>query len=115
MTTRTKARQIFKGKKAALIVIDLQYDFLPGGSLAVPDGDKTISVINQLRDRLPFDCVVLSQDWHPKDHSSFGSNNGNAELFSVKKLNGLDQVMWVSPLPLLLLPLLLMFLQCMHN
>ena len=54
----------------ALLVIDVQNDFLPGGSLAVPDGDAVIPVINHLT-TLPFGCIVASRDWHPEAHASF--------------------------------------------
>lgn len=53
----------------ALIIVDLQNDFLPGGSLAVPDGDQIIPLVNALQDR--FDCIVASKDWHPEGHISF--------------------------------------------
>ena len=59
--------------KRALIIVDVQYDFLPGGSLAVVDGDKIIPIINRLQSQ--FDLIVATQDWHPADHSSFVSNN----------------------------------------
>ncbi len=54
----------------ALIIVDLQYDFMPGGALAVPDGDKTVPVINKLIGK--FDYTIASQDWHPEGHISFG-------------------------------------------
>ncbi len=53
----------------ALVLVDLQYDFMPGGALAVPQGDETVAVANRL---LPhFNVVAATQDWHPRDHSSF--------------------------------------------
>jgi nicotinamidase/pyrazinamidase len=58
----------------ALLVIDVQRDFLPGGSLAVTDGDAVIPIINRLGER--FDDVILTQDWHPEGHISFGSTHG---------------------------------------
>lgn len=57
----------------ALIVVDLQNDFLPGGALAVPGGDQVVKVINQLLTR--FSVVVATRDWHPRDHVSFASNH----------------------------------------
>jgi nicotinamidase/pyrazinamidase len=80
--------------KSALIIIDVQHDFLPGGSLAVPDGNKVLSVIKALRNSYKFPIVMLSQDWHPANHSSFASNNPGTTLFSTIKVNGADQVMW---------------------
>ena len=79
----------------ALIIVDVQNDFCEGGSLAVPDGDAVIPVLNQLRAQGSWDVVVLTQDWHPADHASFASNNAGAELFSTVKLPVVgDQVMW---------------------
>lgn len=75
-----------------LIVIDPQNDFMPGGSLAVPDGDQIIPLVNELMDK--FELVIATQDWHPKAHSSFASSHENASEFEVIKLDGLDQVMW---------------------
>lgn len=89
------AQEISRLQKTALLIVDAQYDFMPGGSLAVPGGDKIIPVVNKLRDGVAWDFVVLSQDWHPSNHSSFAVNNDNAAPFSVKKLaSGEDQVMW---------------------
>ena len=56
-----------------LVVVDMQYDFLPGGSLAVAGGDEIVPLINQLATR--FKNVVLTQDWHPSDHISFASQH----------------------------------------
>lgn len=59
----------------ALLVVDVQNDFLPGGALAVPQGDEVIPVINQLM-KLPFGAVVTTQDWHPAAHCSFSEQGG---------------------------------------
>ncbi|MES2966080.1 MAG: bifunctional nicotinamidase/pyrazinamidase [Bdellovibrionota bacterium] len=79
----------------ALILIDIQNDFLPGGALAVPKGDEVISVANSLSSKKGevFDLVLATQDFHPKNHGSFASNNG-AQVGTMGKLGGLDQVMW---------------------
>ena len=61
------------GEKAALLIIDVQNCFLPGGSLAVNEGDLVIPVINSIRGQ--FDVVVLTQDWHCPDHVSFASQH----------------------------------------
>ena len=61
----------------ALLVVDVQYDFLPGGSLEVPEGDQVIPVINDLMKK--FDFVVATQDWHPADHGSFASQHEGKE------------------------------------
>jgi nicotinamidase/pyrazinamidase len=76
----------------ALIVVDIQNDFCPGGSLPVLEGDKIIPVINNL---LPnFDLIIFTKDWHPQDHKSFASNNENINIFSEFDLNGSSQVAW---------------------
>ena len=57
----------------ALIVTDIQVDFLPGGALPVPHGDEVVPVANRLMKRMPL--VVATQDWHPREHQSFASNH----------------------------------------
>ncbi len=76
----------------ALLLIDVQNDFMPGGALAVPNGNEIIPVINKLQEK--FDLVIATQDWHPKSHASFASSYEGAKQFEVIKLNGLDQVLW---------------------
>ena len=75
----------------ALLVIDVQNDFCPGGNLAVPEGDQIINGINKLIPK--FDLVVASQDWHPETHGSFAVNH-NKTPGEVIELNGLQQVLW---------------------
>src|SRR6056297_2288152 len=75
-----------------LLIVDVQNDFLPGGSLAVPEGDAVIPVINSLQES--FELVVATQDWHPADHGSFASNHPGGEVFEVTELNGLEQILW---------------------
>ena len=63
----------------ALILVDLQNDFLPGGALAVPAGDEVIPLANRLQQH--FDVVVATQDWHPQEHRSFAANHaGKREI-----------------------------------
>jgi nicotinamidase/pyrazinamidase len=76
----------------ALVIVDIQNDFLPGGSLAVPYGDKIIRVVNELQKY--FELTVATQDWHPTDHKSFASNHPNKKPFEVIELNGLKQTLW---------------------
>jgi nicotinamidase/pyrazinamidase len=76
----------------ALLLIDIQNDFLPGGTLAVPEGDKIISVVNELQKN--FELVVATQDWHPPDHKSFASNHPGKNPFEIIDLNGLQQTLW---------------------
>jgi len=63
-------------QKRALLVIDVQFDFLPNGSLAVPGGEEVIPVINGIRAHNTFDLVVFTQDWHTPAHVSFASSHG---------------------------------------
>jgi nicotinamidase/pyrazinamidase len=76
----------------ALIVIDVQNDFCPGGALAVADGDQIISRINGLMD--DFQTVVLTQDWHPASHASFAANHPGAAPFSLVTMPYGPQVLW---------------------
>jgi nicotinamidase/pyrazinamidase len=80
------------GADDVLIVVDLQYDFLPGGALAVPDGDGVIVPINRLAKS--FRHVVLTQDWHPKGHASFASSYPSRQPFDVLDLHYGSQVLW---------------------
>lgn len=76
----------------ALILVDIQNDFLPGGALAVPDGDAVIQVANKLQPH--FDLVIATQDWHPEDHGSFAANHDGAAPGEVVDLDGLQQILW---------------------
>lgn len=76
----------------ALLIVDVQNDFCPGGALAVPGGDEVIKPINNLMD--DFDCVVQTQDWHPEDHRSFASNHSNKEPFGTIEMKYGEQVLW---------------------
>ncbi|MGN6101583.1 MAG: bifunctional nicotinamidase/pyrazinamidase [Devosia sp.] len=75
-----------------LVVVDLQNDFLPGGRLAVADGDKTIAPIQRLAQR--FDNIVMTQDWHPPDHVSFASQHPGKQPFETIELDYGTQVLW---------------------
>lgn len=76
----------------ALLLIDLQYDFCPGGALAVARGDETIAVANEWSAR--FETVVATQDWHPPTHKSFAANHPGKRPYDVIELDGLSQVLW---------------------
>ncbi|MDR3459220.1 MAG: bifunctional nicotinamidase/pyrazinamidase [Verrucomicrobiae bacterium] len=76
----------------ALILVDIQNDFLPGGALAVPDGDAIIPVVNRLQAVFPL--VVATQDWHPANHGSFAANHPGKSVFTQIDLNGLPQTLW---------------------
>lgn len=76
----------------ALILVDIQNDFLPGGALAVPEGDKVIPLANQLQPAFP--VVVATQDWHPANHGSFAASHPGKRVFEQIELNGLPQTLW---------------------
>lgn len=76
----------------ALIVVDVQNDFLPGGALAVPDGDVVVPVINELMPQ--YDLVVATQDWHPAEHQSFASRHLGHAPGDVIDLSGVQQILW---------------------
>ena len=76
----------------ALILVDLQYDFCPGGALAVARGDETVAVANRLMPH--FQTIVATQDWHPAEHRSFAVNNPGTKPGDVIELGGTPQVMW---------------------
>ncbi len=78
--------------KKALILVDLQNDFCPGGNLAVTFGDEVIPLANQLQTQ--FDLVIATQDWHPADHASFASNHPGHQVGEVINLNGISQILW---------------------
>lgn len=76
----------------ALIIVDVQYDFLPGGSLEVAKGDEILPIINSIQK--DYDLVVATQDWHPQDHLSFASKHEGRLPIEVIDLDGLEQVLW---------------------
>ena len=76
----------------ALILVDIQNDFLPRGALSVPNGDAVILIANKLQASCPL--VVATQDWHPANHGSFAANHPGKKLFDQIELNGLPQTLW---------------------
>lgn len=76
----------------ALLLVDLQNDFMPGGALAVHQGDEIIPLVNEMI-HYPFDLIVASKDWHPPNHGSFASNHGKKPGEHIK-LAGMDQILW---------------------
>jgi nicotinamidase/pyrazinamidase len=76
----------------SLILVDIQNDFLPGGALAVPNGDAIIPVANKLQQA--FEIVVATQDWHPANHGSFAASHPGRKVFEQIELNGLAQTLW---------------------
>jgi nicotinamidase/pyrazinamidase len=81
-----------KNDRRALLVVDVQNDFCPGGSLAVDEGDAIVAVINRI---MPFFTrVVATQDWHPRDHVSFASMHPGRKPLDVVDADGIQQVLW---------------------
>ena len=76
----------------ALLLVDIQNDFLPGGALAVPDGDQVVPVANRRMSR--YELVIATQDWHPEDHQSFASQHPGKGVGEVVQLGNLDQILW---------------------
>lgn len=79
-------------KNSALLIVDVQNDFLPGGALAVTNGDEVVPVINQLQEQ--FNFIVATQDFHPADHGSFAANHEGTKPGELIKLSGLQQILW---------------------
>lgn len=78
--------------KKALLLVDIQNDFMPGGALAVPRGDEIIPIINNLISQ--FSLVIATQDWHPSDHVSFADNHLGKKVGDHVQINGFDHLLW---------------------
>jgi nicotinamidase/pyrazinamidase len=76
----------------ALLLVDVQHDFLPGGALAVPQGDEILPIIAGLQPM--FDCIIATQDWHPAHHGSFAANHPGTHPGQQIQLEGLSQILW---------------------
>ncbi|HEU5247929.1 MAG TPA: bifunctional nicotinamidase/pyrazinamidase [Candidatus Udaeobacter sp.] len=76
----------------ALIIVDLQNDFLPGGALPVPHGDEVIPLANELQRK--FELVLATKDWHPPDHGSFAANHPGKKPANRIMLDGIEQILW---------------------
>lgn len=76
----------------ALIIVDIQNDFLPGGKLAVKHGDEIIALVNEVQKN--YDLVIATQDWHPKNHESFVNQHKEKTVFQEIDLHGLKQTLW---------------------
>ena len=76
----------------ALIIVDLQNDFLPGGALPVPHGDEVIPIANEVQRH--FHLVVATKDWHPPDHGSFAANHKGKKPGDRIILDGIEQILW---------------------
>jgi nicotinamidase/pyrazinamidase len=80
--------------KRALLIVDVQHDFCPGGALPVPGGSAVVPVINRLQFSGRFDLIVATKDWHPANHLSFASQHSGKKPGDVIELNGAPQVLW---------------------
>lgn len=80
--------------KGALLVVDVQNDFCPGGALGVPDGDAVVEPINRIMPR--FRHIVATQDWHPADHASFAAAWPGHSVHDTIEVDGIPQVLWPS-------------------
>ncbi|MDO1584474.1 bifunctional nicotinamidase/pyrazinamidase [Rhizobium oryzicola] len=78
----------------ALLLIDIQNGFCPGGNLPVPDGDAIVPIANALIENGSYDVIVASQDWHPANHGSFASQHPGSKPFDMGTLSGQPQVLW---------------------
>lgn len=76
----------------ALIIVDVQNDFLPGGALPVPRGDEIVPLVNDLQKQ--FELIVATQDWHPSDHGSFAVNHPDKKPGDRIMLEGIEQILW---------------------
>ena len=79
-------------EEKALILVDIQNDFLPGGALAVPNGNAVIPIANKLLASFPM--AVATQDWHPANHGSFATSHPGRKIYEQIELNGLPQTLW---------------------
>ncbi|MEW6219175.1 MAG: nicotinamidase [Thermodesulfobacteriota bacterium] len=83
-----------RSTKAALVVVDVQTDFLPGGALPVEDGDRILPAVGALMASFRFDTVVATLDWHPPGHVSFASSHPGARPFESLESRGQRQTLW---------------------
>ena len=79
-------------QRRALIIIDLQQDFCPGGALAVEEGDQIVPLVNSISRH--FDCVAATRDWHPEGHVSFASTHPGRKVNESVDADGIDQLLW---------------------
>jgi nicotinamidase/pyrazinamidase len=89
---RAMSEKITIGDSDALVVVDIQNDFCPGGALAVPRGDEVVPLVNRLAGR--FAHVVLTQDWHPPGHLSFASSHPGRKPFETITVSYGQQILW---------------------
>ena len=85
---------VIDSARSALLLVDIQPDFLPGGALAVAEGDRILEPMTRLLARDPFALYVATQDWHPRGHASFASSHGGRRPMDVTQLHGHEQTLW---------------------
>lgn len=78
--------------RRALIIVDVQNDFCPGGALPVPEGDQVVPIINRVQPA--FEVVIATQDWHPAEHVSFACNHPGKKVGEVIEVDGIEQILW---------------------
>lgn len=83
-----------EGGRSALLLVDIQYDFLPGGALAVAGGDQILAPVRELLARGHFDVAVATQDWHPAGHVSFASSHPGHAVMELVEVHGHEQRLW---------------------
>jgi len=81
-------------ERAALLLVDIQNDFMPNGALPVADGDAILTPVRKLLETRAFACVVATQDWHPAGHISFASSHSGRKPYETISLYGHEQVLW---------------------
>lgn len=81
-------------RRTALIVVDMQYDFMPGGALAVPGGDAVVPAVKRLIEEGDWDVVVFTQDWHPAGHKSFAASHPGRKVMETVEMPYGTQVLW---------------------
>jgi len=94
MTDLTDGIAAARPDGTALIVVDVQPDFLPGGALGVPEGNRILAPIRALLERFPFGLAVATQDWHPRGHVSFASSHPGRKPLEVIDVHGHEQTLW---------------------
>ncbi len=80
--------------RKALILVDIQNDFMEGGSLEVPNANEILPVVNELILEINWDLIVATKDWHPVGHKSFASSHDGKNVFDMIDLDGVEQVLW---------------------
>jgi nicotinamidase/pyrazinamidase len=78
----------------ALLLVDIQNDFLPGGALGVKDGDQIIPIIQKILESQSFDLIIATKDWHPQDHTSFAATHQNKQVGDKIMVEHRPQILW---------------------